>query len=147
VEEGPAYTPVGGHRDFFACYLCLKIRSADNFTNTMMKSKRGKLGQGTLAERSKRFCIQCGVSYGQYRPGTYIQFGGAAQSYGFVCWGCGIFWSIGHCTEAQIATRRCPVCWSRSARPHDISGPDPSQSECRYMYRPPKNPTNATHVV
>jgi hypothetical protein len=40
------YKQPSGQRDFFACHLCLKIRSADRFANTMMKSKRGKLGQG-----------------------------------------------------------------------------------------------------
>jgi hypothetical protein len=37
--------------DFFACCLCLKIRSASKFSNAMMKAKRGKLGNGTVAER------------------------------------------------------------------------------------------------
>jgi hypothetical protein len=126
IEQWPAYNGAksmplecqqpGGHRDFFACHLCLKIRSADNFANAMMKSKRGKLGRGTISERSKRFCIQCGVGHGQYHRGTYIQFGGAAQSHGFVCWGCGLFTSIAHCTETQIAKRRCRVCWCRTHR-------------------------------
>jgi hypothetical protein len=126
IEQWPEYNRAksmpleskqpSGQRDFFACHLCLKIRSADNFANTIMKSKRGKLGQGTVGERSERFCIQCGVKYGIYRAGTYIHFGGAAQSHGFVCWGCGIFEDIGYCTEAQIVKRRYPVCWSRTSK-------------------------------
>lgn len=65
-----------GQLHFFACHLCLKIRSADIFANAMMKGKRGKLDQGTVAEMSTRFCLPCGVKYGKYQVGTYLQYGG-----------------------------------------------------------------------
>jgi hypothetical protein len=108
------YKQPSGQRDFFACHLCLKIRSADRFANTMMKSKRGKLGQGTVADKRWRFCIPCGITFGIYKRGTSMRFGGAGQSRGFVCWGCGIFEDIRYCTdEAQIVKRTCPDCWSR----------------------------------
>jgi hypothetical protein len=64
--------------DFFACHLCLKIRSADRFCNAMMKGKRGKLGKGTVEERSKRFCIPCGITHGIYQRGIYLRSGGAS---------------------------------------------------------------------
>jgi hypothetical protein len=92
IEQWPEYNGAksmpleskqpSGQRDVFACHLCLKIRSADNFANAMMKSKRGKLGQGTVGERSERFCIQCGVKCRIYWAGTYVHFGGG----GSVAW-------------------------------------------------------------
>jgi hypothetical protein len=48
------------YEDFFACCLCLKIRFARKSFNAMIKGKRGKLGNGTIAERSGRFCINLG---------------------------------------------------------------------------------------
>ncbi|KAH8797254.1 hypothetical protein F5884DRAFT_687977 [Xylogone sp. PMI_703] len=108
-----------GQRDFFACYLCLKICSADRFANAMMKGKRGKLGQGTVRERSKRFCIQCGIKHGRYQAGTYLQFGGWSAWYEFVCRGCGKLEVTRYCSEAQVAERRCTVCWDRT---HKKSG-------------------------
>ena len=101
-----------GQRDFFACHICLKILSADRFSNAMMKGKRGKLG-GTLLERSKRFCIQCEIVHGRYPPGTYLHFGGASGRYGLLCRPCGRF-ETGQCSEIQIAERRCDVCCGSS---------------------------------
>jgi len=63
-------------QDFFACHLCLKISSACNFSNAMMKGKRGKLGTGTVAERARHLCIPCGIAHRIYPRGTYLQFGG-----------------------------------------------------------------------
>lgn len=103
-----------GQRDFFGCHLCLKIRSADNFANAMMKSKRGKLGQGTVEEKSKRFCIRCGIAYGKYQRGTYLQFGGVAGWRGLVCCRCGNFEATQGYSEKQVAERRCCMCWDHS---------------------------------
>jgi hypothetical protein len=136
IEQWPEYNraklmppecqqPVG-QLDFFACHLCLKIRSADRFANAMMKGKRGKLGQGTVEERSKRFCIPCGTKYRRYQRGTYLQFGGPSAWHGFVCRGCGKFEVTEYCSKAQVAGRKCTVCWDRSHNekpcdPFDIS--------------------------
>ena len=94
IEQWPEYNAVKfmppesrqpvGQLDFFACHLCLKIRSADKFANAMMKGKRGKLGEGTVEERSKRFCIPCGITHGKYQRGTYLRFGGGVRS-AWVC--------------------------------------------------------------
>ncbi|PVH92249.1 hypothetical protein DM02DRAFT_472497, partial [Periconia macrospinosa] len=98
IEQWPTYTgvrgrpeyakqPIAGH-DFFACSLCLKLRSAGKFSNAMMKGKRGKLGSGTVEERRSRFCIPCGVAHNRYQKGTQLKFGGASGGYGFVCLEC-----------------------------------------------------------
>jgi hypothetical protein len=81
--------------DFFACYVCCKIRCASKFSNAMMKGKRGKLGNGTVAEKAGRFCIPCGMRVGTYTRGGWLQYGGATGSYGYVCHGCGTFQEAG----------------------------------------------------
>jgi len=90
VEKWPCYDLAGqgdGHlrqplatRDFFACSLCLKIRCASRFSNAMMKGKRGKHPAVAFIDKDqkrKRFCIDCGVRYGKYRPGVIFEIRGA----------------------------------------------------------------------
>lgn len=135
IEQWPEYNAAKfmplqcrqpGQLDFFACHLCLKIRSADRFANAMMKGRRGKLGEGTVEERSKRFCIPCGTTRGKYQRGTYLRFGGASGQHGFVCRRCGRF-ETGYHSEVPVAERRCAVCWEsghkkqRLCDPFDIS--------------------------
>ena len=78
-------------RDFFACSICLRIRSAGKFSNAMMKGKRGKLGSGSFDDKRTRFCILCGVTTARYQRGVYMQFGGALGGFGKVCRNCGHF--------------------------------------------------------
>ena len=110
-------------RDFFACSHCLKICSAGKFSNAMMKGKRGKLGTGTVFERSRRFCIPCGMAHGRYQRGTKFQFGGAFGSYGFVCRGCGEFEQMSFCSEIQAARTTCADCWKDGERKYDPLDP------------------------
>jgi hypothetical protein len=74
--------------DFFACCLCLKLRSVGKFSNTMVNGKRGKNGQG---DKTGRFCFRCGLSHGKYQRGMYLQFGGASGKQGIICTACGEF--------------------------------------------------------
>lgn len=134
IEQWPEYNgakfmpaearQLTGQSDFFACHICLKILSADRFSNAMMKGRRGKLS-GSLLERSKRFCVQCGIAHRRYPPGTYLQFGGASGGYGFLCCICGRFEETVYCSQIQIFERRCSVyCGSSykgSPDPFDIS--------------------------
>ncbi|EEP78192.1 predicted protein [Uncinocarpus reesii 1704] len=90
IERWPVYTTFDhGLRELncFACHLCLKIRSAGQFSNAMMKGKRGKFG-GLSADR---FCIDCGVYYKRYARGTTMRFGGVCGGVGSVCQRCGRF--------------------------------------------------------
>lgn len=96
--------------DYFACHLCLKIRSAGKFSNAMMKGKRGKLGMGTILERSQRFCIPCGVTHRRISPGTTIRFGGQFGGYGFVCRRCKRFESKMYGDGGEPARRICGAC-------------------------------------
>ncbi|KAF2844090.1 hypothetical protein T440DRAFT_473671 [Plenodomus tracheiphilus IPT5] len=77
--------------DFFACNSCHRIRCASRFSNAMMKGKRGKLGSGTHAEKSGRFCISCGIRVGIYKRGDWLQYGGALGSCAYICRKCGSF--------------------------------------------------------
>lgn len=105
--------PIAGH-DFFACSLCLKLRSAGKFSNAMMKGKRGKLGSGTVEERRSRFCIPCGIAQNRYRRGTELRFGGAGGGYGFVCLKCGSFEGVGYSFDrASFSLKLCDSCWER----------------------------------
>lgn len=97
-------------QDFFACFICLRIRSASKFSNAMMKGKRGKLGAGTIAERMRRLCIECGVRTGIYKRKTYIQFGGALGGSGFVCGTCGNFEVMRFRCSMEPAERICGSC-------------------------------------
>jgi hypothetical protein len=95
--------------DFFACFLCRKIRCASKFSNAMMKGKRGKLGNGSVAEKSKRFCISCGIRVGIYKRGDWLQYGGSLGSCAFVCRNCGSFTPVGLIYFA-MDERVCPNC-------------------------------------
>ncbi|KAA8623484.1 hypothetical protein TUN199_06131 [Pyrenophora tritici-repentis] len=95
--------------DFFACHICRKIRCTSKFSNAMMKSKRGKLGNGTVAEKAGRFCIPCGIRVGIYKRGDWLQYGGATGSYGFICHRCGTFQESGFEYLAANA-RFCANC-------------------------------------
>ena len=110
TRDGPAETrqPIPGV-DFFACYLCRKIRCASKFSNAMMKGKRGKLGNGSVAEKSGRFCISCGIRVGIYKRGDWLQYGGALGSCAFVCRNCGSFIPIG-LLYLPIEERVCRGC-------------------------------------
>ena len=82
-------------RDFFACYLCKKIRSASQFGNAMMKSTRGKRPSPDKDQRHKRFCVNCAVEHNRWPKGQRVQFGGMSLSFeegsGIVCCRCGRF--------------------------------------------------------
>ncbi|KAE8393523.1 hypothetical protein BDV23DRAFT_149343 [Aspergillus alliaceus] len=79
--------PIGG-LDYFACHICFKIRSAEYFSNAMMKGHRGKLSPTLSPERAHRFCIPCGVRFYRYHPGVRLQYGGATGGDGVVCYKC-----------------------------------------------------------
>jgi hypothetical protein len=42
----------------------------------MMKGKRGKLGNGTAAEKAGRLCIPCGMRVGTYARGGWLSMEG-----------------------------------------------------------------------
>ncbi len=100
--------------DWFACHICLKLRSAIHFTNAMMKRKRGKLSPVLSTERCKRLCIDCGIRTGQYRPGIEVEFGGAGILFatchgtGVVCCVCRSFRPV--LSELQSKLKKCREC-------------------------------------
>ena len=128
IELWPKFNNIGlpGHQgsglqpcamsDWFACYICLELRSASHFTNAMMKSKRGKLLPVLSTERCKRFCIDCGIRMGHYGPGMEMEFGGARmlfdRSYGrgVVCCMCRSFKPV--LSEMQSKLKTCRECLS-----------------------------------
>lgn len=107
-EDGSLNQPIRGH-DLFACHLCLKIRCASYFSNAMMRSKRGKIGLGTTADKVGRFCAPCGAKYGKYIRGVSFMMGGYDGGYGLVCQKCGLYervWS-GFGTTSHGALCEC----------------------------------------
>ena len=117
IEQRPVYNaararpeelkqPVDG-RDFFACSVCLRIRSAGKLSNAMMKGKRGKLGSGTLVDKVTRFCIPCGVATKRYQRGTYLKFGGALRGSGKICSTCGQLSAISDCHDFEVNKCDC----------------------------------------
>ena len=55
--------------DFFACFVCRKLRCASKVSNAIMKSKRGKLGSGTSTDKIWRVCLLCGIKFKTYKGG------------------------------------------------------------------------------
>ena len=100
--------------DYFACHICLKIRSAEYFSNAMMKSRRGKLSPvSTSSEKHKRFCIPCGVTTGRYHKGVQLEFGGYGGGRGIVCFHCGRFDKANRAEYTAKASQRiCSTCLS-----------------------------------
>lgn len=96
--------------DYFACHICLKIRCASQFSNAMMKGKRGKLGEGTIADKAGRFCIPCGLTHGRYQRGVSFQLGGVFGGYGFVCRKCGGFKRVEVGCDARVTQKICTAC-------------------------------------
>lgn len=79
-QTGDLAEPLAG-RDFFACYACLRIRSAIHFCNDMMSSpfrqKRSvPIGDDINYGQYRRLCIDCGIEVGLYEPGFELKFGG-----------------------------------------------------------------------
>ena len=103
--------------DFFACYICLRIRSAEHFSNKMMKGQRGKLSPSGGLKRIDRLCIDCGVKIGCYCPGTPIRFGGAlgvGGGNGCVCLWCHQFQRLSCGRDNQ---KTCDICFGNEYRP------------------------------
>ncbi|XTI85644.1 hypothetical protein V2W45_266587 [Cenococcum geophilum] len=101
--------------DYFACHICLKIRSAEYFSNAMMKSRRGKLSPVSMSsEKQKRFCIPCGVTTGKYQKGVQLEFGGCVRGRGIVCFHCGQFDKAYRAAEytTKASQRICSTCLS-----------------------------------
>ncbi|KAF3909452.1 hypothetical protein AA313_de0202821 [Arthrobotrys entomopaga] len=96
--------------DYFACYKCLKIKRAVNFSNAMMRAKRGKLANFLSPDRLSRFCIPCGIRSGSYIKGAYFDYGGRGRYQGVVCVHCGLLkdssWTL------SINPRTCFDCRS-----------------------------------
>ena len=106
--------------DFFACYLCVRLRSASRFSNSMMRGRRGKRPESEIQGsdgRLSRFCIDCGIRYGRYKAGTTLQYGGAwlgistsrGGGHGLVCLRCKQFFRI-TCDSEEMSTRVCSSC-------------------------------------
>lgn len=78
----------------FACHLCLKIRSMYYFSHNVTGFRLARFGAGSVAEKSARFCIPCGIKHGTYQRGQCIMYGWYMEGgggYGFVCRVCGGF--------------------------------------------------------
>lgn len=130
IERWPCYDPAGRNKpnirqpiagsDFFACGFCLRLRSAEHFSNHMMRGKRGKHSGGANANIKKRTCIKCAIREGKYKPGYIFEFGGAKAALldpnsragrGLVCRKCRGFGKLGG-SEGRI----CATCIARHSR-------------------------------
>jgi hypothetical protein len=132
IEKWPCYDFEGqaanrGQRpratlDFFACSYCLKIRCASRFSKAMMKGGRSKRPPVRYkTARDSRFCLDCGVAFRRYLPGTYFDFGepriadGPGGSCGIVCYGCREFKRI--YSQAEYGNRTCQACLASTEWP------------------------------
>ncbi|KAI4251864.1 MAG: hypothetical protein LQ352_004611 [Teloschistes flavicans] len=64
AEKDPKLVPPR-HR---VCYTCLRVLPADNFADNSTRTPKGLGGK----QAHKRFCIDCGVRYGKYSPGSEV---------------------------------------------------------------------------
>ncbi|KZZ87026.1 hypothetical protein AAP_05972 [Ascosphaera apis ARSEF 7405] len=64
----PGHLHCQASKEKFACSLCLRIRHAAKFSPTMTDGTRGKSAflVPDKDDRAYRFCIECGVKYGDY---------------------------------------------------------------------------------
>ena len=125
IEKWPCYDFAGQNAknlqcprptlDFFACRYCLKIRCASRFSKAMTRGKRGKRSSTKdTKSRLDRFCIDCGVTFGRYAPGTNFDFGGSRYSdgpggwWGFVCHRCGEFKRT--FSKEEFRRQKCQAC-------------------------------------
>ncbi|OAL74062.1 hypothetical protein A7D00_2091 [Trichophyton violaceum] len=125
MEMWPGYLEQDNIRmahGYFACGECVRLRRARHFTNAMMKGKRGKVGSGTIEQRSKRVCIQCCFRLGRFSPGTTFYFGGAeVDGYGIVCARCrGYEEYEGYHWNASGTCSRCMFIYGMPARRHPV---------------------------
>ena len=122
IERWPCYDFAGHYEkgtgqplaslDYFACHICLKLRSAGQFSNAMMKGKRGKRSPAGNPEAENRCCIPCGIRSDIYKPGTSMCFGGSwhdGGGLGVVCIGC-------KCLKVEVRDRRCQPCLDKAMK-------------------------------
>lgn len=100
--------------DFFACYLCLRIRSGWNFASKKMDGVYGKRCDSGMYASQARHCINCGIRTKQYSRGSQFHVGGWKGCHGFVCRFCGGFEREQYRFEAFENKHRCEYCRQES---------------------------------
>lgn len=98
--------------DLLACRLCLELRPTSGFSNAMTTGPRANWPHSWNDERSKRFCIPCGVKSGLYKPGLLMRYGtsrSAGGGVGIVCKKCKRF------GPAACTSRDTGFCFRRTA--------------------------------
>ena len=120
IEKWPWYS-AGNYRfrhtlatlDFFACSLCLRLRSPKEFSNAMMRGAKGKNSPNSSVSAIERFCIPCGIKTNKYPRGTKMHYGGPSvcggHGYGVVCRECGQL-------KPEVNEWRCQTCQNEQDR-------------------------------
>lgn len=103
------------HRDDYACFTCLRVRSMTAFTITQLGAKTSKNG----AYSGGRFCLDCGVENKRFKPGTVLIIAGDESHPRVLCDSCltvqSYFCGKCHWCAACIArTKSFRTSWSRS---------------------------------
>ena len=102
------------HRENYACFTCLRVRSMTAFTITQLGEKTSR----NSAYSSGRFCLDCAVEGKKIKPGTVLIVAGESHPKVF-CGSCSTVQSYfcGKCRwcAACIArTKALKTSWSRS---------------------------------
>lgn len=101
--------PVNG--DYYACKICLRLRSGPHLSENMMTGTLDKVWAGSVEERGERLCITCGIEKGLYPRGTMIEIGGVGGGRGFLCQGCGLLTRDTGQTWLEYGRLYCQTCW------------------------------------
>ena len=124
------------HREDYACFTCLRVRSMAKFTVT-------QLGTKTSRNSSGRFCLDCGIENKRFKPGTVLIIAGDESHPKVLCKSCltvqSYFCGECHWCAACIAkTRAFKTSWSRSV------GMGPCQHHLQDISRTGINQTRAS---
>ena len=79
----------------FACFSCLNLKPQTAFTMTQVHSANGKGHPHTY----KRYCLECGIRDGKYKPSALLRMAGYASTVKVLCGGC-----------ASVQTYYCSRC-------------------------------------
>lgn len=92
----------------YVCTICVRLRHLYRFADDKLPLSRGYIGPDTF----KKFCLDCGLSYNRYPPGSVVAIRGIEL---VVCWKCKKVEPRDRIGSAKYNCKyqvECDACWS-----------------------------------